>query len=244
MAAKHVHRFFVSRPLGSGDTAFLDSDDSFHAARVLRLAPGEEVELVDPEGRIFMANVTRVGEKVQALAEYEVFTEDEPVSLTVVQALAGGRKMDYIVEKLSELGVERLIPAFTDKAVVRSFRTSADKVGRWRRIARAAASQSKRRTPMTVQEPVVLLEWASNFDGLILVLAINMDAKMLGEIIDPECPSLALVIGPEAGFSEDEFENLKKAGADFASLGRQVLRMETAAVVAAALTMHRLGVLG
>ena len=74
---KHIHRFFVKRALGSGDTVLLDSDDSFHAARVLRMIPGQEVEIVDPEGRIFKASITRVGEKVQALAEYEVITAEE-----------------------------------------------------------------------------------------------------------------------------------------------------------------------
>lgn len=241
---KHIHRFFVKRPLGSGDTVLLDSDDSFHAARVLRMVPGEEVEIVDPEGRIFKASITRVGDKVQALAEYEVITAEEPASLMVVQALTGGRKMDYIVEKLGELGVERLTPAFTEKAVVRSYRASADKVGRWRRIARAAASQSKRRAPMVVDEPVVLSEWASENAGRIKVLVLEADAGLLRETVCTDSSSLALVIGPEAGFSENEAEELKKAGAGFVSLGKQVLRMETAAVVASALVMHRIGVLG
>ena len=241
---KHIHRFFITRPLGSGDTTFLDSDDSFHVSRVLHISPGEEVELVDPEGRIFMGSITKVGEKVQALAEYEVFAEEKSASLTVVQALTGGRKMDFIVEKLGELGVERLIPAFTEKAVVKTYKTSDDKVARWRRISKAAASQSKRRTPMIIDKPILLSDWVSEFEEMSQTLVLEKDAGMLGDMIQLQSPPLVLVIGPEAGFSEIEYEKLKEAGAVFASLGRQVLRMETAAVVASALVMHRMGVLG
>lgn len=241
---KHSHRFFISSKLGSGDTAFLDHEDSFHVSRVLRLDQGDRIELADSRGKVYTATIVRTGSKVQALAEAEVKAGHTPVSLTVAQAVTGGRKMDFMVEKLCELGVGRLAPVFTDKAVVRKLKSPGDKVERWRRLARAAASQSKRRQIMAVAEPVGLKAWVQGHEGEFLVLATETQGEPLGKILEREKMPSAVVIGPEGGFTEDELGYLKAAGAGFTSLGQQVLRTETAAVVTVALIMHYLGALG
>jgi len=264
---KHIHRFFSDESLSPGQTVSLSSDDSFHAARVLRLSAGDRLELAGGDGRAFEAAVTRVDGSVELLVGDEIPTAPGgTLALTVVQAMPRGKKMDLVVEKLSEIGVAALAPVYTDMSVARPKAGGGEKFERWRRIARSSAGQSKRGTVMAVAEPVPLGGWLESWDGPLVVLATEIEAAPLGEAaqelmvtpgrqvrdagatsaeaFEPGEPPLALVVGPEAGFSEAEISMLREHGSGFASLGRQVLRTETAALVSAAIVMHRLGNLG
>lgn len=259
---KHVHRFFVGQTLIAGEPVRLEGDDVFHAVRVLRLKAGDTVELADEAGRVFQAVVTDTGSKNRAALEavpgsqaasVAVLSEKTP-RLTVVQALPSGRKMDLIVEKLSEIGVERLVPVLTKKSVVRETQGKGEKMARWRRVAKAAAAQSKRTGVMAIDEPVGLAQWLADFDGAALVLSTEVEGRPLGNALwavlgdraadGVRIPALALIVGPEAGFSTEEINKMKGHGVCFASLGRPVMRTETAALVAATVVMHRLGVIG
>lgn len=270
---KHIHRFFVSSDIAAGDSVRLDDDDSFHASRVLRLKRGSLMELADAAGRVFEAVVERNDGPVEVTVGEEVVGEvpvgPAPVAtvgLTVAQALPKGKKFDLVVEKLSEIGVAVLVPVFTGKSVARPARDSGEKLARWRRIARAAAGQSKRNRVMEVAAPVSLGEWLKECSQPLLVLATEAGARSLtdalscateaaagpgeaaalepGEAAASGRQRLSLLVGPEAGFSDSEIETLAASGAVFASLGTQVLRTETAALVAAAIVMNRLGALG
>ena len=242
---KHIHRFFVSQSLTRGSSVCLDPDDSFHASRVLRIKPGDALELADPDGVVFMAKVTGTGRIVELITESEIVSKNpdtEPM-LTVVQVLPSGKKMDLIVEKLSELGVDRLVPVFGDKSVARPA-AGAGKLQRWRRVARSAAAQSKRERVMSVEEPLTLRRWLDEEPGLFYVLSTEAEGKPLGQALEGSRIPVTLVIGPEAGFSDAELDNFAGSGAVFVSLGPQVLRAETASLVAAALVLHRQGALG
>jgi 16S rRNA (uracil1498-N3)-methyltransferase len=240
---KHIHRFFISTQLKAGETARLSDDDSFHALKVLRLAAGDGIEIADASGHVFGARVVSGEGPVEALAEQELEVK-RPARLTVAQALPKGRKMDLIVEKLSELGVECLAPLHTEKSMAGKQAPSGEKLERWRRVARAAAGQAHRSGVMEVQDPKTLDQWLSGAGGRIIALATETDAMPLGSLVREDEEATALVVGPEAGFSTAEIAGLTKAGADFASLGQLILRTETAAIVAATVVMHRLGAIG
>ena len=242
---KHIHRFFVSKKLTAGSSVCLDEDDSFHAVRVLRLKPGDALELVDPDGCVFEAEVTGGDGTIEAMPLREIESKN-PVAgpaLTVVQVLPSGRKMDLIVEKLSELGVARLLPVFSEKSVARPAGGDG-KLQRWRRIARSAAAQSKRVNVMQVEEPVALGCLLEDKPGPFYVLSTEVQGKPLGDAMTDDGKPVMLVAGPEAGFSDAEIDRLGAAGAVFMSLGPHVLRAETASIVAVALVLHRLGELG
>lgn len=265
---KHIHRFFIRNPLMSGHPVRLDEDDSFHAIRVLKLRTGDDVELADGAGRVFRAVISDdgrwQGKPVEAVPGEELgAARSEAKSnggLTVAQAIPKGRKIDLVVEKLSEIGVQRLSPVLSSKTVPQGARGWQDRLERWRRIARSAAAQAKRRRVMEVDEPVELAAWLESFAGEVLALVTETAAIRLGEAVDSLAPmdrsfstavvadgpagELALLIGPEAGFSVAELKLLEDAGARFVSLGPLMLRTETAALVAAAVVMHRLGELG
>ncbi|MHB1389860.1 MAG: RsmE family RNA methyltransferase [Thermoleophilia bacterium] len=256
---KHIHRFFVPDALTRGARAPLSAVDSFHVVRVLRLRPGDGVQLAGGEGRVFSGTiaagattgggtvVVEVGDEISAAGA-------EPAggaAFSVVQTLPRGRKMDLVAEKLSELGVHQLTPVTSDRSVAREVPGREGKLERWRRVARAAAAQAKRTQIMEIPAPQPLTRWLSGFSGDILVLTTEVEGIPLGAAVktlpesgaDAERP-LALVVGPEAGFSPAEIDALAAGGAVFVTLGPLVLRTETAALVAATIVMHQLGAIG
>jgi 16S rRNA (uracil1498-N3)-methyltransferase len=242
---KHIHRFFVANHLSAGETVCLDTDDSFHASRVLRLRTGDSVEVAGADGCVFDAEVTLVDGFVEVMTREEMGVGSPAVfNLTVVQVLPKGKKLDLVVEKLSELGIARLAPVYSEKSVVRARSVTAEKLERWRRIARSAASQSRRDRVMEIETPKPLEEWLGGQAGTLLVLATEVEVEPLGVATMASAPPLSLLIGPEAGFSSVEIDELRDRGAVFTGLGRLVLRTETAALAAAAIIMHRLGALG
>lgn len=239
----HIHRFFLTHQIISGERTMLAADDVFHAGRVLRLKPDDDVELVGADGIVFRGRVVAVDGGIEVVAGEVVDGGTEATGLTVVQALPRGRKLDLVVEKLSELGVERLVPVWTDKSVAPPGK-SGEKMKRWRRIARSSAAQSKRSAPLEVDEPVALIEWLAAVTVPVIVLSTENRPEPLGATITRIRPPLALVIGPEAGFSDEEIGSLSDSGAAFGSLGDLVLRTETAALVAATVVLHHMGKIG
>jgi 16S rRNA (uracil1498-N3)-methyltransferase len=261
---RHIHRFFVEDNLEPGRGFTLGEDDSFHAARVLRLRPGQGVELAGGDGRVFDAVVVSVDGPVEVNTKEQIGSKVSAgmPPVTVAQAIPTGKKMDLIVEKLSELGVAALVPLYTEKSRIapgkkdaRGDRPGKDGHGaggrleRWRRIARAAAGQSRRDSVMEVAEPVAFARWLSSFgSGKLVALATEVDNAPLSDVLKAlmsgASGGLTLVIGPESGFSGDELALLREHEAVFAGMGPRILRTETAAIAAAVLAVDSLGGLG
>lgn len=240
---KHIHRFFLSQDINPGDEVALDVDDYFHAVKVLKLRAGDEVELAAADESVYRGRVVSTGQDCRVAADTLIAMGRSSAGLTVVQALPRGRKLDLVVEKLSELGVERLAPVSTSQSVSPPVKPG-EKMKRWKRIARAAAAQAKRTAVMEIDEPVALSDWLRSAAGTVIVLATENDPAPLGEVIAGASLPLALVIGPESGFSDDEIQSMEAGGAVFGGLGGLVLRTETAALVAATVVLHRLGRIG
>ncbi len=224
-----ITRVFSDMPLAPGEALRLSGEEAHHVHKVLRGGPGDEIEIVDGEGRLFSAELTGDREAV-VLEERTAGVEDEG-SVTLYQAIPKGRHMDFVVEKATELGVGRIVPVATERGVVKLSRGDG-KVERWRRVVLAAARQSLRLRVPEVGEPVSFAEAAREAGEGGVMLHAGPDLPPMEDVVG-EGP-LGLFVGPEGGWGDGELTLARDAGLRLASLGPFRLRSETAGVVAVA----------
>lgn len=224
-----ITRVFSDMPLATGEALRLSGEEAHHVHKVLRGGPGDEIEIVDGEGRLFSAELTGDREAV-VLEERTAGAEDEG-SVTLYQAIPKGRHMDLVVEKATELGVGRIVPLATERGVVKLSRGHG-KVERWRRVVLAAARQSLRLRVPEVGEPVPFAEAAREAREGGVMLHAGPDLPTMEDVVG-EGP-LGLFVGPEGGWEDGELALAGDAGLRLASLGPFRLRSETAGVVAVA----------
>lgn len=234
--------FFVDPADVDGDRVVLRGDEGRHLATVLRARPGQRVSLADGTGRRYAARVRRADDDAVTLAVEHV--EDDPPArpaLTVVHALPKARKLDDVVQRLSEVGVERLVPVVSARTEVALSVEKAERaLARWRAVALAAAKQSRRARVLEIAEVGV---WSTALasapgDG---VVCWEGATTPLREVLPADPDALVLGIGPEGGLTADEVE---ATGLPAASLGPPILRTETAALVAVTAVLTLTGRLG
>lgn len=241
----HRHRFFLAAPFAGGELP-LSEADLHHLKDVLRIGPGEEIEVVTPEGGVLTVLLAAVG---PGAAIGQVISSTDPPArerLVVCQALSKGRKMDLVVQKATELGAAAIVPFVSERSVVRvDPAKAAGRQERWRRVAREAAKQCGRADVPHVDVPVDLeaLHSVLAADGPI-VLHEKASVPLRKVLSKRGHGSLTLVIGPEGGFSDAEVSRFEQWGASVASLGALTLRTETAAIAAMAIAAYELGWLG
>lgn len=253
-----AHRFFVEGDLGWREGLEVDvalsADDLHHASHVLRLQPGETIEVAPAAGgTAFQVELTSVAaERIAGRVVAVLPARDATATVVLVQGVAKGDKMDSIVRQAVEVGVGAVAPVLTERSVVRlDAGKRAAKAERWSRIAKSAAEQSHRSSVPPVYPPVTLAEFAkrtSEFERIVVLWedadAASAGSRHLDAVVaawpNPQLGKVALVVGPEGGLSVAEVEALVQAGAEVATLGTTVLRTETAAVVGTALLIHEL----
>lgn len=226
----------------AGDLIRITGDDAHHAARALRIRPGEEITVSDGRGSVARAHTTEVSSSAvtaQVIARSSI--EQPSPTVVVFPAVPKAGKLDAVVQKLTEIGVDEIRPWFAMRSVVRWDTSKASgRVARLRVIAREAGMQSRRAWLPVVAEPAPLDE----LPDLTLVLD-EGGADRLGAVLPSVAPrTVGVVVGPEGGLDPSEVERLAGAGAVVASLGSSILRTETAAVVGPALVLSRYGRLG
>lgn len=234
--------FFVDPADVHGDEAVVRGEQARHLAVVLRARPGDPVSLADGSGMRCRARVVAAAEREVRLRilERETVPRAQP-ALAVVHALPRGRKLDEVVEKLSEIGVDRLVPVHSARSQVRLDADKADRaLARWQAVALAAAKQSRRARPLVV-EPVA--RWEEAFTGAPRGAVLWEEAdtplrSVLDAVRDSQPQELVLAVGPEGGLTAEE---VRATGLPAASLGPTILRTETAALVAATATLTLLG---
>lgn len=195
-------------------------------SKVLRGRKGDLVEVVDGTGRLFVAELCG-GQRAEVLEELAP-TGAEEAEISLYQAVPKGGRMDLVVEKATEVGVSSIVPLLAERGVVNP---REGKVGRWRRVAEAAARQSLRLRVPEVREPVplALAVREAGEDGVLL-----HNAAGLGAVESYVRSPVGLFVGPEGGWSEGELRLAGEAGLAFAGLGPYRLRSETAGMVAVA----------
>jgi 16S rRNA (uracil1498-N3)-methyltransferase len=216
----------------------LTADEARHLREVLRLKPGDEVSVFDGEGKEYRARVVQARREFAELGlDEEIATArpESPLQLTLAVALLKGEKFDLVVQKATELGVNRVVPLITRYADIklRDESDAAKRVMRWQRIALEAAKQSGRAVVPEVSLPVT---FASLLDRNCVLFS-EKGGHGLEQIENP----ITAIIGSEGGWSDEELDQARAAGAQIVTLGGRILRAETAAITAAALLQYSFG---
>jgi 16S rRNA (uracil1498-N3)-methyltransferase len=233
-----MRRFYISQKI-SGDTVSITEPAQLHHLRnVLRSQPGDEVTVFDAEGGEF-AGVIQSVDRDRAILDIRSRKPAGPKNLEVTIACAIPKKsrMDEIIDKLTQLGVDGIVPLKTERGVVKLDEKEIPRLGRWRKIALSAAEQSQRHT-LPLISPVTtlgeILHQAADYD-LKLIPTLTGDSRPLNKVLPGAKPFRILaLIGPEGDFTPAEVAQALKAGFVPVSLGNTVLRVETAAVAVAA----------
>jgi 16S rRNA (uracil1498-N3)-methyltransferase len=217
----------------------MSGSDAHKIVTVLRLRDGDEIEIIDSAAQRFIAAVAVDGRNVTAtLRERKQSRDSCAPHVTVAQGVPKGQKMDFVVEKLTELGASQILPLQSERTVVTD--VSPNKIERWRRLAKTAAQQCGRDDVPRIADPMQFADLCATFSNYDVVLfpwelADRTPLRdRLPELMQ-DAPRVLVVIGPEGGFSHAEADAAKNAGAQLVSLGSRILRTETAALVVLAL---------
>ena len=224
----------------SGNRASLTGAHADHLARVLRARVGNEFDIV-ANGVLHRGRVAEIRDR---RVEFElgevIFPESVPVQLTLVLAIFKFDRMEWAIEKCTELGVSRMVPVVASRTDAHLASAAPKRVERWRRIALQASEQSRRRSPPEIPNPIRLRDIVAVSAKLKIVLSEAEDQRQLRDI-HLAGDEVGLAIGPEGGWTGEELEMFEKQGWLAASLGPTILRAETAAMAATAIIMASLG---
>lgn len=246
-----MHKFFVSNNLIDGDKAVIEGDDVKHIYKVLRLQVGDEIIINNLNGQEYLARIEDISKKeVQAsIIEKIDISNESPIRIHLYQGLPKSTKMDLIAQKGTELGISSITPVITERVVVKN-EGEFKKVDRWQRIALEASKQSKRTLIPAINTPIsfeAMMEKMNSMD-LIVVPYENAEGygikNMVKDLKIDSITDIAIVIGPEGGFEEDEISKLKDMGAHIVTLGPRILRTESAGFVCTAILQYELGDVG
>jgi 16S rRNA (uracil1498-N3)-methyltransferase len=233
-----MHRFYLEGKI-EGDQAAINRTDQLHHLRdVLRLKAGDQITAFDSAGREYICSIAGITRQ-QALLKV---VERKPLrtgqfKLAVACALPKKSGFDDIVDKLTQIGVDNIIPLLTDRVVVKTEEAQGSRLERWRKIARSAAEQSQRNTlpdVSAIQSFKDLLAQAAGYE-LKLIPTLEGERRSLPDCLTGKPPASAIVlIGPEGDFTTGEVEQAFKTGFQPVTLGDNILRVETAAAAVAA----------
>jgi len=221
-----MHRFFVPK----GELPIIKGSDAHQIKDVLRMKVGDDLELLDGCGTIYSSKVLEIQKDKVVCDILSNRTEEKApkVKVTIAQCLPKAKKMDLIIQKCTELGAATIIPTLSERSI-----SKADKLERWKKIAKESAEQSGR---STIPEIYPLLKFkdvlkeSKNYDLALIPWELEQSNTLKNSLIFPDNPSLSLIflIGPEGGFSQSEVNEATTAGFKPVSLGKRILRTETA----------------
>jgi 16S rRNA (uracil1498-N3)-methyltransferase len=225
----------------SGDRAALVGEHADHLVRVLRARVGQEFDIATG-GSVRRGKVLSVQDgRVEFDLGEEVSSADLS-EITLVLAVFKFDRMEWAIEKCTELGVSRIVPVVARRTDSHLAAASLKRLERWQRIARQASEQSRRAAPPEIAAPVKVSEALTFPAALRIMLAESEEQTLLRDLVNPAAAAggIALAIGPEGGWTEDEFQLFQQAGWTAASLGNTILRAETAAIAATAVVVSAL----
>jgi 16S rRNA (uracil1498-N3)-methyltransferase len=237
-------RVYVEAALTPGSLVELPPDTASHLAKVLRARSGDELVLFNGDGREFNGAIEAVrGSRVSAtVGDSRQVDRESPLAITLVQCVPRGDRMDFIVQKATELGVARIVPVLSQRSVVRLDKAQAEsKAIHWRAVAVSACEQCGRNRLPAIEAAQPLLNYlgeAAPCAGPRLVFEPEsaLHPQAMAAIVDAQ-----IAIGPEGGFAPDELEAFRLAGFSQVGLGPRVLRTETAAIAAVVCLQARFG---
>ncbi|KAF0144157.1 MAG: hypothetical protein FD156_2096 [Nitrospirae bacterium] len=251
-------RIILPKEQIKGQRITISGEKARYLISVLRCNAGDELQVFDGEGSFYKSRISGVDNKEVKidLLEKIPFDTESPLNLILMQGILKGEKMDLVIQKATELGVKEIIPAITGRSQVRETRKSA----RWRKIAEEASRQSGRTGIPKVHEPVDFSSWliansSLKLKGFIFweeggVTIQDARCRIQDKNLHPEscivnhASPFFIAIGPEGGFTKEEVKLAESMGLIATSLGKRILRAETAAISAAALVQFLMGDMG
>ena len=245
-----MSRFFVDPAAVQGRYIIIDDrNELHHMRRVLRLAPGDELDISDKTSFEYRTRIESLSEDEARLLilDKQKFAREPRLKITLYQGIPKGSKMDEIIQRSVELGVLTIAPVFMERTVVVDRGNFGKKLVRWQKISAEAVKQCRRGLVPQVSEPqdfTALLDELSNYD-LVVFPYENEENYTLKDLLRQEAAgraikTVAVLIGPEGGFSGKEAQMLADRGIAGVSLGRTILRTETAGPAAIAMIMYEL----
>lgn len=243
-----MHHFFVTPSQVKDGEIWIEGTDVNHIKNVLRMKEGEELQISDGSGITYLCTLTSAtGEKVCAAIKEEMQRDTElPSKIYLFQGLPKADKMELIIQKAVELGAYEVIPVSTKRAVVKlDDKKAGKKVERWNSIAESGAKQSGRNVIPKVTEVMSFknaLEYAKELDVLFIPYELAEGMEETRELIEQIQPgqSVGIFIGPEGGFEVSEVESAIEYGAKPITLGKRILRTETAGLTMLSILMYHL----
>ncbi len=227
-------RFYCPPPLPLGGLFDLPPEAAHHAARVLRLREGSRVEMFDGLGNACHGVIAELGGKRVVVGEITASNADResPLQMVLVQAMSSSEKMDWVIQKATELGVAEIQPLDTERSVARlSAERAAKRREHWRQVAISACEQCGRNLLPEIHAPLDIIAWLQQMKGLAgtKLILLPQGAASLHSLEKPQ-GKVALLIGAEGGFTQAESDSALRCGFTPIRLGARVLRTETAAV--------------
>lgn len=236
-----MSKFFVKDNQINNNSINIVGEDVNHISNVLRMKKEDELQVCNQEtGENYITKITSFSkEKIECEIVKKIDkTVESNVDITLFQGIPKFDKMELIIQKNTEVGVKKIVPVLMERTVVKlDEKTINKKIERWQKISEVAAKQSMRDIIPEVENVIKLKDIEKQNYDIILVAYENEDKNMLkSELIELKNKkmnkyNIAIVIGPEGGISEKEIEILKNMGAVFVSLGKRILRTETAGIV-------------
>jgi len=227
-------RFHCPPPLPVSGRFELPANAAHHALRVLRLREGDGVEIFDGAGQARQGRIAEAGGKrviIDQIAALDA-TRESPLPSLLAQALCGSEKMDWIVQKATELGVSEIQPLDTERSVARlTPERLVKRLEHWQQVAISACEQCGRNYLPRIHAPLPLDHWlaAMRTSNILRLALLPQGTATLGSLTPPET-GVTLLIGPEGGFSNTEADAILQSGFTSIRLGQRILRTETAAI--------------
>lgn len=251
-----MSRFFVSpEKIGARTITLEDPQDLRHMRKALRLKPGDEVDVSDGLRWEYRARIEFIDEGGAALTilDKQAFSSEPSTRVTLFQGIPKQGKMETIVQKCVELGVHRIVPVFMDRSVVVDRGKMEKKTERWQKVAGEACKQCRRGIIPEVSSPLRMeqaVEELEDYD-LVLIPYENEEGRTIKDVLrkadsagaskeESGIPRVALFIGPEGGFSEEEVREVTARGGQSVSLGKTTLRTETAGPATLAMILYEM----
>lgn len=231
-----VPRLFVDATLTPGTRTALTGDQGRYVGRVLRSRPGDALRLFNGSGQEFSATIEKIDRDgaVVAVAEGRAVNVESPLDVQLAQVVARGDRMDFVVQKATELGVRRITPLQSEFSVVKlGSQRAVRRREHWRRVSESACEQCGRAVLPTIDQPRSLSDFlAENLPDDCLRLVLSPGTERSAAALARPAAGVVLLVGPEGGFSAGEIRQAESCGYVPVALGPRILRAETAAIAA------------
>jgi len=228
-----MQRYFVKEK--NNENFILENTDIHHIKKVMRCKNNDKIEIVYDK-KVYLCNIDDIDTLTLSIIDSYEEERESNIELTIAISLVQEQKFDLILQKLTELGVTSIIPIKTERSIVKIDESKKEKKKlRWETICKEASEQSHRVTIPKIHNIMTLKELLNNKKQLNLICSLNDKTKPLQEYLTNEVRDILFVIGSEGGFASKEEEFLLENGFKSTSLGKRVLRVETAAIYVASI---------